>query len=74
MLKLVIQHLYCMFCCFEDRVWWTCPPRLRDDEDWNAFERKKDQEDAVAQYDLCSGSLITNKGSHKMEESTKLKY
>ena len=55
-------------------MWWTCPPGLRDDEDWNAFERKKDQEDAVAQYDLCSGSLITNKGSHKMEESTKLKY
>ena len=48
-------------------MWWTCPSGLRDDEDWNAFERKKDQEDAVAQYDLCSGSLITNKGSHKME-------
>ena len=50
-------------------MWWTCPPRIRDDENWNAYERKKDQEDEVAQYDLCSGSLITNKGSHKMEET-----
>ena len=47
---------------------YDCPAGLEDDQNWNALGRKEDQQNTDAQYDLCSGSLITNKGRRKMKE------
>ena len=47
------------------RIHHDCPFGLNNDENWNYPAVQKDKDDHDALYDLCSGSLITNKGSHE---------
>ena len=54
------------------RIYHTCPTGggilKSDDQNWNERDRRHEEANSIAniKYDQCSGSLITNKGKHKI--------
>ena len=54
------------------RIYHTCPTGggilKSHDQNWNELARRQEQEHSNQniKYDQCSGSLITNKGNHKI--------
>ena len=54
------------------RIYHTCPTGggilKSHDQNWNEVARRQEQEHSIPniKYDQCSGSLITNKGNHKI--------
>ena len=54
------------------RIYHTCPTDggilKTPDQNWNERDRRQEEANSIhnIKYDQCSGSLITNKGNHKI--------